>query len=63
VSSNRKRLSLAWMASWMERICCAMTDSTSRSMRLNSSKQAHAPEEARPLKNLPWSVCSVYGVC
>lgn len=27
-------------------------ESTSRSIRLNSSKQAHAPEAASPLKNL-----------
>jgi hypothetical protein len=36
----------------MHKICCATTDNTSRSIRLNSSKQAHAPAEARPLKNL-----------
>ena len=29
-----------------------MTESTSRSILLNSSKQHHAPEAARPLKNL-----------
>ena len=34
-------------------ICCATTLSTSTSMRLNSSKQAQAPQEARPLKNFP----------
>jgi hypothetical protein len=32
--------------------CCAMTDSTSMFMRLNSSKQHHEPQPARPLKNL-----------
>ena len=31
--------------------CCATTDSTSNSIRLNSSKHAHAPADARPLKN------------
>ena len=31
--------------------CCATTDKTSSSMRLNSSKQAHAPQDAKPLKN------------
>jgi len=31
--------------------CCATTDSTSSSIRLNSSKHAHAPADARPLKN------------
>ena len=29
-----------------------MTDKTSSSMRLNSSKQAQAPQQASPLKNL-----------
>lgn len=29
------------------------TDNTSMSILLNSSKQAHAPELASPLKNLP----------
>eukprot|EP00976_Prorocentrum_cordatum_P063715 1177194-Prorocentrum_minimum.AAC.6 len=33
--------------------CCATTESTSSSMRLNSSKHAHAPQLASPLKNLP----------
>lgn len=33
--------------------CWAMTDSTSMSMRLNSSKQHQAPDWARPEKNLP----------
>ena len=32
---------------------CAITDSTSILIRLNSSKQAHAPADASPLKNLP----------
>lgn len=31
--------------------CWAMTDNTSRSILLNSSKQAQAPADARPLKN------------
>ena len=31
--------------------CWATTDSTSRSILLNSSKQAQAPADARPLKN------------
>lgn len=35
---------------WMVRICCATTDSTSRSMRLNSSKHAHAPQDSKPYK-------------
>ena len=34
-------------------ICWATTESTSREMRLNSSKQHQQPEEARPLKNFP----------
>jgi hypothetical protein len=40
------------------RIACpgiqALSPRTSNSMRLNSSKHAHAPQQARPLKNLPW---------
>ena len=44
-------LRVARMAFWMHKICCAMTLSTSASMRLNSSKQAQPPEAARPLKN------------
>jgi hypothetical protein len=44
--------------------CCATTDSTSSSMRLNSSKHAQAPEAARPLKNLPCVyVCMFVSVC
>ena len=33
---------------WMVRICWATTDSTSRSIRLNSSKHDQAPQDARP---------------
>ena len=33
--------------------CCATTDSTSKSIRLNSSKQHQDPDWARPEKNLP----------
>lgn len=36
----------------MVKICCATTDNTSRSIRLNSSKQDHAPHEARPYINI-----------
>jgi hypothetical protein len=52
VPSKMKRCTPAAMARWMVRICCATTESTSRSMRLNSSKHAHAPAAATPLKNL-----------
>ena len=41
------------IACWIELTCCATTLSTSRSMRLNSSKHAHAPDIANPLKNFP----------
>ena len=34
---------LASKACWMVEICCATTDNTSTSIRLNSSKQAQAP--------------------
>lgn len=37
------RLTRCCCAFWMVVICCATTDSTSMSMRLNSSKQAQAP--------------------
>ena len=39
-------------ACWIVSTCWATTDSTSRIIRLNSSKQAQAPEAAKPLKNL-----------
>ena len=32
---------------------CAITESTSMSILLNSSKHAHAPADANPLKNFP----------
>ena len=51
VPSNTKRREPSRLAFWMVRICCAITDSTSSSMRLNSSKQDQEPDAARPLKN------------
>ena len=36
-----------------EPTCCATTESTSRSMRLNSSKQPQQPDCASPLKIRP----------
>ena len=53
VPSNTNVVNFAEMALWMSSTCCATTDNTSRSMRLNSSKHAHAPDDASPLKNLP----------
>ena len=44
---------LAILAFRMVMSCWAITDSTSMSMRLNSSKQHQAPDWARPLKNRP----------
>lgn len=41
---------LCCCAFWMVVICWATTDSTSISMRLNSSKQAHAPELSKEVK-------------
>jgi hypothetical protein len=55
VPSNSKILRPADFACCMVWICCAITLSTSKSMRLNSSKHAQAPLLARPLKNLPYS--------
>ena len=43
----------AVLAFLIVRICCAITDNTSISIRLNSSKQHHAPDWAKPEKNFP----------
>ena len=40
------------MANWIVIICYAITESTSKSILLNSSKQHHAPQLVSPLKNL-----------
>ena len=45
-----ERLLAALIASSTEPTCCATTESTSRSMRLNSSKQPQQPLCASPLK-------------
>ena len=50
--SKSNMVIFAALARYIVRIYYAMTDNTSKSIRLNSSKQAHAPEDARPLKNL-----------
>lgn len=34
------------------KICCATTDNTSRSIRLNSSKHDHAPHDAKPCREM-----------
>lgn len=52
------KLTLCCWAFWMVVICWATTDKTSTSIRLNSSKQAQAPELARPLRNLPMAMKS-----
>lgn len=41
--SNTNRVAPADRADRMDRICCATTDNTSMLIRLNSSKQPHAP--------------------
>ena len=46
-------LTFCCWAFWIVLICCATTDNTSISIRLNSSKHAQAPELARPLRNFP----------
>lgn len=55
-----QRLTLSCWAFWMVAICCATTDSTSTSIRLNSSKQAQAPElqsgRGTTAKRKTWSV-------
>lgn len=44
-------LCLLFPSIFIRSTCCATTDNTSSSMRLNSSKHAHAPHDAKPLKN------------
>lgn len=51
VPSNTNVSMLVLTAWTMLNICCATTDNTSMLMRLNSLKQTHAPDEAKPLKN------------
>eukprot|EP00955_Chlamydomonas_euryale_P051854 354987-Chlamydomonas_euryale.AAC.9 len=46
--SKTKRFLPPAFARWIVSTCCATTDRTSSSMRLNSSKHAHAPLAARP---------------
>ncbi|KAG7211514.1 hypothetical protein KM043_010781 [Ampulex compressa] len=46
-------LALASLAFLIVINCCAITESTSMSIRLNSSKQHQAPDVASPEKNLP----------
>jgi hypothetical protein len=48
-SSKMKRSFLARMASSTVLYCVLHTESTATGMRLNSSKQPHAPVCARPL--------------
>lgn len=45
----------AWasLAAFIVMICCATTDKTSTSIRLNSSKQHQLPDWANPEKNFP----------
>ena len=53
-ASSKKNIFLPYfLAIVMVKICWATTESTYRSIRLNSSKHDQAPDEARPLKNLP----------
>ena len=53
VLSVRSSLTLAILAFLMVRSCWAITDNTSMSIRLNSSKQHQAPDWARPEKKRP----------
>ena len=43
---------------WIYIIYWAITESTSTSIRLNSSKHAHAPQHARPAKNFAITITS-----
>eukprot|EP00924_Labyrinthula_sp_SR-Ha-C_P016857 snap_masked-scaffold_6-processed-gene-16.40-mRNA-1 protein AED:1.00 eAED:1.00 QI:0/-1/0/0/-1/1/1/0/73 len=49
--SNKKTSKPSFFARKIVRICCAITDKTSKSILLNSSKQAQAPVPANPLTN------------
>lgn len=42
------------------KICCAITDNTSMSIRLNSLKHAQVPDEANPLKNYQYIFIKTY---
>ena len=51
---SKSNHSFSWMHAFtIVSICWATTESTSMSIRLNSSKHAHAPAVLSPLKNLP----------
>ena len=54
--SNWKRVRSFFSASWICLIWEETTDSTSASMRLNSSKQPHAPHCTRPEKMEPMAL-------
>jgi len=53
IQQVRLMQTLAALALRMVMSCWAITDSTSMSMRLNSSKQHQAPDWAKPEKNRP----------
>ena len=53
VPSNINLSTPAMIARCIVNICCAITDNTSNSILLNSSKHDQAPAAASPLKNLP----------
>ena len=50
--SKKNIFFLSLMAAWIVVIYDAITDNTSKSILLNSSKQHQAPQLAKPLKNL-----------
>lgn len=52
-SQPAQPLTFAALAFLMVMSCWAMTDRTSMSIRLNSSKQHQAPDCAKPLKKRP----------
>lgn len=61
VQWRRCVFTLAALAFRMVMSCWAITDSTSMSMRLNSSKQHQAPDWASPLKKRP-IICKTAGI-
>lgn len=60
VELNTNRGFICSLASRISSNYCAITDSTSTSMRLNSSRQLHAPDYTSPEKSLAIILYSIY---
>jgi len=55
-SGNINYVKWAFLAAVIDSTCIATTDNTSRSIRLNSSKQPHKPDYTSPLNILAISL-------